>query len=600
MTPVLPLVGEELAGYSLRAIVGRGAMSTVYRAGDPRVGTTVALKVIAHDLATDDLFRLRFLHVSRVAASVNHPNVIPIYDVGPWGDLLFIAMRYVAGPDLGTVLAEQQRLDPAQALTVVGQAGRALDAAHSRGLVHRDVKPANILIEHGAGDDPDHVYVTDFGITKRLLSQTGLTPTGEFVGTIDYIAPEQIQGKRVDARADIYSLACIMYRCLTGRAPFDNTVETAVLWAHLQEQPTAPSAIRPELGSDIDDVLGRALAKGPDERYPTCRELITACREALEADPRVPVVLETEDARTDADARTDEDARTGTRSDGERAEPAARVGAPGVAAGPPHRVRASDWKRTTDRGIGRRLVGAGVVAVLVIAAALAGLALFGGGGSGARTAGGATRRGADSAGGTAAGGTATSKRSSSTTTMPANKMPASNAISQALRVTNESRTAKGLLPPASCSALGHTTVTCARPAFGATSVTFHTYPSLGALYGAYGSAIRAVAPGRLRSNFGDCTERQTDGEVSWNHNYQHPRHYSLQQSRTGRLTDDQAAGRVFCTFSNSTLHIIWTQNDGHLLGILSGAPHANTWDWWKGVHHSIDLPGSNSNMSMSS
>ncbi len=298
MTPVLG-IGEELAGYTLQAVVGRGAMSTVYRAEDPRVGSTVALKVIAHELATDDLFRLRFLHVSRIAASVNHPNVIPIYDVGPWGDLLFIAMRYVAGPDLGTVLAERERLDPAYALTVVEQAARALDAAHGRGLVHRDVKPANIMIEPGAQGDPDHVYVTDFGITKRLLSQTGLTATGEFVGTIDYIAPEQIQGKRVDARADIYSLGCILYQCLTGRPPFHDKAEAAALWAHLQDEPAAPSAIRPELGPGFDDVLARALSKQPGQRYATCRDLITASRQALEGDPNTPTALELDDGPAD-------------------------------------------------------------------------------------------------------------------------------------------------------------------------------------------------------------------------------------------------------------------------------------------------------------
>jgi hypothetical protein len=149
------------------------------------------------------------------------------------------------------------------------------------------------------------------------------------------------------------------------------------------------------------------------------------------------------------------------------------------------------------------------------------------------------------------------------------------------------------------SAQGKSAVTCTRPAFGATSATFRAYPSLGALYGAYIAAIRAVAPGSYHSNFGGCTKQQTDDEVSWNHSYEHPRRYSLSQSRSGRLTDDQAAGRVLCTFSNS-IRIIWTQNDGRLLGVLNGAPHENSWDWWKGVHHSIDLPGSNSNMSMSS
>ena len=135
-------------------------------------------------------------------------------------------------------------------------------------------------------------------------------------------------------------------------------------------------------------------------------------------------------------------------------------------------------------------------------------------------------------------------------------------------------------------------VSCSHPAFGATSVTFRTFPSLASLYDAYASEMKALGQNPIRQNFGDCTEQQTNGEVSWNHDYQHPRNYSLMDMRSGRITDDKAAGRVYCTFVNSQLYLVWTQNDGHLLGILNGAPHANTWDWWKGVHHSIDLPGS--------
>jgi Protein kinase domain len=493
--------------------------------------------------------------------------------------------------------------------------------------VHRDVKPANIVIEQGAEDDQDHVYVTDFGITKRLLSQTGLTATGEFVGTIDYIAPEQIQGKRVDARADIYSLACILYQCLTGRVPFEDNLDAAALWAHLQDQPAAPSTLRPELGCGIDEVLRRALSKRPEERYPTCRDLITASRGALEAGANTPQSFEFDDPPADPLSTGPReqpqgilisDARDQPASDplsaGERDRPGPLLRGSSVTPArpkrtrppaPPRRTRPPDRIRATDRGIRRRLVGGGVVAILVIAAVLAAMTLSGGGGSGrgaAGTAGGLTGA-SNAAGGASAGmsgsGPSSSKPASGGKAMPANKMSAGNAISEALRVTNESRTAKGLLPPASCSAQGKSAVTCMRPAFGATSVTFRTYPSLDALYGAYLAAIRAVAPGSYHSDFGDCTEQQTDGEVSWNHNYEHPRHFSLAQSRSGRLTDDQAAGRVFCTFSNSMLHIVWTQHDGRLLGVLNGAPHANTWDWWKGVHHSIDLPGSNSSMSMS-
>ena len=224
MSPSLPLVGEDFAGYRLRSVLGRGGMSVVFEAENPRLGSVVALKVLAPELAADDLFRARFLQESRIAASLNHPNVIPIYDAGPCDGLLYIAMRHVAGRDLRAVLAAHEHISPAQALMLIAQVGRALDAAHRRGLVHRDVKPANILIERGADDEPDHVYLADFGITKPALSRTGLTAPGQLVGTIDYIAPEQVQGQAVDGRADIYSLGCVLYECLTGRVPLDRKI----------------------------------------------------------------------------------------------------------------------------------------------------------------------------------------------------------------------------------------------------------------------------------------------------------------------------------------------------------------------------------------
>jgi serine/threonine protein kinase len=289
VTPSLPLVGQDFAGYRLRAVLGRGGMSVVYEAENVRLGNTVALKVLAPELSTDDTFRARFLKESRLAASLNHPNVIPIYDTGPSDELLYIAMRYVAGSDLRTVLNTHGRISPDQALPLIGQVGRALDAAHRLGLVHRDVKPANVLIEPGSDGDPDHVYIADFGITKHTLSASGLTATGQLVGTIDYIAPEQIQGKPVDGRTDIYSLGCVLYECLTGQVPFVKDLDAAVIWAHVEEPPTPPSAIRPELAGGIDEVMMRALAKDPDDRYPNCREFVAAARAALLPAPQASV-----------------------------------------------------------------------------------------------------------------------------------------------------------------------------------------------------------------------------------------------------------------------------------------------------------------------
>jgi serine/threonine protein kinase len=281
MSPSLPMVGEEFAGYRLRGVLGRGGMSVVFEAENPRLGSVVALKVLAPELAADDLFRARFLQESRIAASLNHPHVIPIFDTGPCDGLLYIAMRYVAGRDLRAVLRERERIPPEQALMLIAQAGRALDAAHRRGLVHRDVKPANILIERVAEDEPEHVYLADFGITKQGRSQSGLTATGQFVGTIDYIAPEQVQGKSVDGRADIYSLGCVLYECITGRVPFQKDLDAAVIWAHVEEMPTAPTAIRSELPPEIDQVIARVLAKDPDDRYSTAHEFMDAARAAL-------------------------------------------------------------------------------------------------------------------------------------------------------------------------------------------------------------------------------------------------------------------------------------------------------------------------------
>jgi serine/threonine protein kinase len=277
----LPLVGEELAGYRLRAVIGRGGMSVVFQAENPRLSSIVALKVLAPELSANDTFRARFLQESRIAAGLSHPNVIPIFDMGTHEELLFIAMRYVAGADLRAILQVRGRLLPEQSLSLIRQAGQALDAAHRSDLIHRDVKPANLLVERGVEDDPDHVYLADFGLTKHELSRSGLTATGEFVGTLAYIAPEQIKGEQVDGRADIYSLGCILYESLTGRVPFLKDADAAIIWAHVEEQPVAPSAVCADLPEAFDKVIVRALAKRPEDRYASCREFVDAASAAF-------------------------------------------------------------------------------------------------------------------------------------------------------------------------------------------------------------------------------------------------------------------------------------------------------------------------------
>src|SRR5512142_1747101 len=282
MMPELPLVGDEFAGYRVRAVLGRGGMSVVYQAENLRLSSVIALKVLAPELASDDVFRARFLEESRIAASLNHPNVIPIYDMGSQDDLLYIAMRYVSGTDMRQMIKKRGRILPATALFLIGQAARALDAAHRKGLVHRDVKPGNLLIERGSDDaDPDHVYLADFGITKHAMSRSGLTSTGQFLGTIDYVAPEQIRGASVLGLADQYSLGCVLYECLTGRVPFEKDLDAAIIWAHVEETPAMPTVLRPELPPEIDDVFARVLSKQPGGRYQSCREFIEAARVAL-------------------------------------------------------------------------------------------------------------------------------------------------------------------------------------------------------------------------------------------------------------------------------------------------------------------------------
>jgi serine/threonine protein kinase len=287
----LPLVGEEFAGYRLVSVLGRGGMSIVFRAENPRLGNVIALKVLDPSLAGDDVFRTRFLAESRIAASMNHPNVIPIHDMGSSDGLLYIAMRYVTGTDLRQMLKKRGRLQSDTAVFLLEQAARALDAAHRRGLVHRDVKPGNLLVERGNdGADPDHVYLADFGITKHQGARTGLTSSGQFLGTIDYVAPEQIRGLSVLGLADQYSLGCVLYECLTGRVPFEKDLDAAIIWAHVEEAPTLPTVLRPDLPPPIDDVFARVLAKDPDDRYESCKDFMTAARAALGsmADPPAP------------------------------------------------------------------------------------------------------------------------------------------------------------------------------------------------------------------------------------------------------------------------------------------------------------------------
>jgi serine/threonine-protein kinase len=261
-------------------------MSIVYAAEHMRMQRRVALKILAMELADDDRFRERFLNESRMAASIDHPNIIPIYDAGEDKGVLYIAMHYVAGSDLKALIAREAPLEVDRCVSIISQVGGALDAAHRHGLIHRDIKPGNILVVRRPEDDsPDHIYLSDFGLTKHNESHSALTPTGQFLGTVDYVAPEQIEGKPVDARADIYSLGCVFYECLTGVAPFIRDDDVATLWAHIQLEPPRVTHQRPDVPAAFDEVIATALAKSPDDRYGGCRAFVLAVRSAVTMPP---------------------------------------------------------------------------------------------------------------------------------------------------------------------------------------------------------------------------------------------------------------------------------------------------------------------------
>ena len=272
--------GDQVAGYRIESVAGRGGMGVVYRAIDVNLDRAVALKLISDELAQDDSFRVRFKRESRLAASIRHPNVITVFQAGEEDGNLFIAMDYIEGTDLKALIASRGVLDPHAAAHVVWQVGQALDAAHAKTLVHRDVKPANVLMA-GHGGEP-HAYLTDFGLTKNVGSETGMTKTGVVVGTIDYMAPEQVAGGPVDARVDIYSLGCVLWEALTGTVPYERDSAVAKMYAHAHEPPPSLSDARPGLPPALDGVVARAMAKAPEDRYLSAGDLGEAALAAVE------------------------------------------------------------------------------------------------------------------------------------------------------------------------------------------------------------------------------------------------------------------------------------------------------------------------------
>jgi serine/threonine-protein kinase len=526
-------IGSEIAGYRVEALLGRGGMSVVYLVEHMRLGRKAALKVLAPELARDESFRDRFIRESRLAASIDHPNIIPIYDAGEADGLLYIAMRFIDGADLGRVVRDSGALGVGQSVYVIEQLAGALDAAHERGLVHRDVKPANVLIEPGS----ERVYLTDFGVAKQT-SSPGLTKTGYFLGTADYAAPEQIEGRTVDNRTDVYSLGCVLFTCLTGSAPYDRTSEIAVMHAHLAEPPPSLAEHRPGLPRPLDAVIQQAMAKRMEDRYATAHELATAARAA--ALDRV---------RTDAGAL----GRPTVVRPPERDSLSARVErAAETEEAPPGQAGVKPESKRP-----RYVLAAVLAAALVAVAAAAEVATYfltrdDGGGTSASPATGTTAQ--SSGDHEAMGG-----EEETTTTSPKERL--------AMYVEDRGRAwdcedvhaMHGAAASVECS-------TTQAP----DAVEISVFENQAGLKRAYRDLVRE-APGGIRVDSGRCSIGSWGGERPWFHG----------GSETG--------GRVLCYVHEGASHIAWTLTAGGLPTLFAAesesVDHQPLYHWWFSLRH---------------
>jgi Protein kinase domain len=521
-------------------------MSIVYSAEHMRLGRPAALKVLSPLLAADEGFRSRFTRESQLAAGLDHPSIVAIYDAGEADGRLYIAMRLVRGDDLGSLLEREGPLSFARAFSIVEQIGGALDHAHAQGLIHRDVKPANILVERPS----ERAYLSDFGVVKETSSR-GLTKTGFFLGTFEYAAPEQIEGREVDGRTDVYALGCVLYESLTAEAPFLAKTEGSVIHSHLVEPPPRATDKRPDLPTVVNDVIATAMAKAKESRYPTCGELVRALRAAVGHGDAV--ATETTSTGVQGAAATVFATSRGTAAPAPTADAVAQPDEVSAPAPQPPGVPASA-EATEQRTLAitpGRIVAAGATLVAVIAAAVAAALLIG-------------------------------RNNSSTSINPptAPSTPAGIAVGL-----------QGVVPEtlmkhcrvASPNNGASQSAACAAPA-GATTFwpdtwSFSLYPSTPAAMRAY-DALRVQSG--IGGNFGRCDRTSWSGEGAWLHN-----------PEAG--APPKPGGRRFCYFQGNVAVIVWLHeklaqpNHIDMIGIAraSGSDHFNLYGWYSFWHHTV-------------
>jgi serine/threonine-protein kinase len=550
--------GTQFAGYRITDVIGRGGMSIVYAAEHIQLGRRIALKLMAPHLGGDESFRERFIRESQIAASLDHPNVVPIYDAGESDGFLYIAMRYVEGIDLRTLLKRQGALGLGQSLFLLEQVAGALDAAHEHGLVHRDIKPANILVAQPS----ERVYLTDFGVAKAM-SSPGLTKTGFFVGTFEYAAPEQLEGRPIDGRTDLYALGCVVYEALSGEAPFKAATEASIIHAHLTEPPPKLTAKRPDLPTALNPVIARAMAKVKEDRFDTCADLMNAVRRAALDTSVVPA---TELARPVTAPSSAMDETTLAPPEPSTPVPAPVTAAPVTPppAEPPAPTTAPPAQPREPRTVTLRtghLVGIAAAALALLAIVVAGFLLLAGGDDD------------PSASPTATGAAPPPPPPTTTPVAPA-------ATGLASLVPNT--LFKDCEVDATPSPLAVESATCGPPAdpsqrtlpFYPSNWTVSVYESGNQLEAAYNEMLRDH---QGRRDFGRCNSVTWGGEGEWLHG------------------PDKPGGRQFCYFDGDQAVVVWSHDklgqESHVdtLGIAraNGSDHASLFNWYRFWHHRI-------------